>query len=64
MNIKRRTIERVRITGPMDERLEAFGYCQRNGFLVVESGPQRGPRNGPTFDVTRFGLTGERRRAG
>ena len=39
MNIRRKRIERVTITGPDAEWPKAFAYCEKHGLRVTRSGP-------------------------
>ena len=58
MDIKHKTIDRARITGPMAESGKALDYCYRNDYRVTRSGPKRvGPGK---CDTTRFAITAER----
>jgi len=58
VNIKHKTIDRVRITGPMTEIGKALDYCDRNDYRVTCRGPKMiGPGRA---DVRRFAITAER----
>jgi len=41
MNIKRKHILRVSITGHDKDRRKAFDYCDKHGFRITRSGPMR-----------------------
>ena len=58
MNIKHKTIDRVRITGPMEESGKALDYCYRHDYSVIRSGPKRVSIG--KVDKTRFAITAER----
>ena len=40
MNIKYKTIRRVRITAPMSEREKVFDWCYKNGYRTIRTGPR------------------------
>ena len=40
MNIKYKTIRRVRITAPMSERQEVFDWCDRNSYRMKRWEPK------------------------
>lgn len=58
MNIKRKMIERVRITGPSYERPMMYDWLEKYGFRLKHSGPIFVGQL--KVDTTRFGVTGER----
>jgi len=58
MNIKHKTIDRVRITGPMDESGKALDYCYRHDYRVMRTGPKRVSIG--KVDTSRFAVTAER----
>jgi hypothetical protein len=39
MEIMRKKIERLVITGSLDEYREAHAYCQENGFRIIQTNP-------------------------
>lgn len=59
MTIKRKLIERIRVTGPMTEMNKATDFCNRNGFLMRAGGPAH-IRGTMRYDKTRFAFTAER----
>lgn len=61
MNIKRKLVERVRITGPAAEGPAMYAYCDTHGYTVIygRSGYLRGRENARP-DLRRYGVTGER----
>ena len=58
MNIHRKLIERIVLTGPQAEVDMAFAYCGKHGFWVTHSGPM--PKDRTRLDVTRFRIIAER----
>jgi len=58
MNIKHKTIDRVRITGAMEESGKAVDYCYRHDYVVTRSGPKRVSIG--KVDTSRFAITAER----
>jgi hypothetical protein len=58
MNIKHKTIDRVRITGPQADNAKAYAYLQRHDYHIRRSGPKMiGPGR---CDPSRFAITAER----
>jgi len=58
MNIKHKTIDRVRITGPQADNAKAYAYLQRHDYHITRSGPKMiGPGR---CDPSRFAITAER----
>ena len=58
MNIKHKTIDRVRITGPQADSPKAYAYLQRHDYHITRSGPKMiGPGR---CDPSRFAITAER----
>ena len=41
MKITSEIIERVTITGPKEERKEAYDYIENNNFWIIRSGPKK-----------------------
>jgi hypothetical protein len=39
MDIIRKKIERISITGPLEEYKQADAYCQKHGFRVIQTNP-------------------------
>jgi len=58
MNIKRKVIDRVRITGKMSEVKEAHEWLWGRGYRCTRSGPLH--LSGRKYNTGRFGITGER----
>jgi hypothetical protein len=58
MNIKHKTIDRVRITGKMSDMKKAFRYCCKHGYDWRKSGPM--PIGPFKVDPTRFAITAEK----
>ena len=42
MNVRRKVIQRIRITGRLKEHAKALDYCTVRGFTIVWSGGRRG----------------------
>jgi hypothetical protein len=39
MDITGKKIERIFITGPLDEYKKAHAYCRENGFRIIQANP-------------------------
>lgn len=53
MKIKKTRVERMTITGPMEEQTRAIRFCRVRGFTVLRSGAQvrRGRANVDRYKV-------------
>ena len=40
MDISKKIIERVTLTGKMNERHEAYNYCNKNQYRIISQGPK------------------------
>lgn len=58
MNIHRKKIERIVITGSREDSKKAFDYCFKRGYDIKRSGPKR--INAVQIDTTRFKIVAER----
>lgn len=58
MKIYRKRIERIIITGNMDERDKAWEYLDKNGYKEISQGPKY--LGNHKFDITKFKMVGER----
>lgn len=58
MNIKHKTIDRVRITGPRADNAKAHAYIERNDYHIMRSGPKMIGLG--RCDPSRFAITAER----
>jgi hypothetical protein len=58
VNIKHKTIDRVRITGPQADNAKAYAYLLRHDYYIMRSGPKMiGPGR---CDPSCFAITAER----
>jgi hypothetical protein len=58
--VKKKLIERVRITGPMENIHAAYEWAGKRGYRITFSGPRVLAKDFPKIDPTRFQMTGER----
>ncbi len=58
MNIHRKKIERIVITGSREDSKKAFNYCFKHGHDIKRSGPKR--INAVQVDLTQFKIVAER----
>lgn len=58
MTLKRTLIERVVLRGPMDDRRQAFKFCEDGGYRVARSGPRR--VGTMKLDTSRYHIIAER----
>jgi len=58
MRIKSYHMERIEITGPMNEWDDAFTFCGKEGFYIIRSGAE--PIGIGRIDSTRFFIIAER----
>ena len=59
MDITRKKIERIVITGLLDEYKKAQAYCQANGFRIVQTNPRLTDEK-YQHKVTRFEIVAEK----
>lgn len=58
--VRRRFVEVIEVSGPMDLALDVMRRLIDEGFRVVRSGPYTGPEIHPRVDPGRFLYRGER----
>lgn len=58
MNIRYKSIRRVRITAPMSERDKVLDWVWKNGYRIKRSGPK--PLGSGRADVTRLLVVAEK----
>jgi hypothetical protein len=54
-------IERIRITGPINERSQCFAWLDENGFDIKRSGPYTDSEMLPDCDMKRFLIVAEKK---
>lgn len=59
MDITKKKIERIVITGLLDEYKKAQAYCQANGFRIVQTNPRLTDEK-YQHKVTRFEIVAEK----
>jgi len=62
MNIHKKIIERVIITGKQEDGSKAFAYCMNNGYRIVRSGPMQ--VSFAKYDTSKFKIVAERQTGG
>jgi len=54
-------IERIRITGPINERSQCFAWLDENGFDIKRSGPYTDSEMLPDCDMKRYLIVAEKK---
>jgi hypothetical protein len=56
MKTTREKIERIIISGPLEEYKEAHTYCQKNGFRIIQANPfltdEKNKNRASCFEIT------------
>ena len=59
MDIIRKKIERISITGPLEEYKQADAYCREHGFRVIQTNPCLSDKK-HRGRITRFEIVAEK----
>jgi hypothetical protein len=59
MFIHHKLIEEITLTGPMEEKQQAYDYCDKHGFKITSDGHLRVGRT--KINISRFCIVAARR---